>query len=71
MLVEYTAGTWLKSSSKAKNIEIVNVEYSWAHVYQLRCYNQMRQVKEKYCRELDGLGTRLRSKLAICSTHWF
>lgn len=47
----YTAGTWFKSSSKAKDIEILNVEYSWAHVYHIQCYNQMRQVKEKYCSE--------------------
>ena len=49
ILIQYTAGTWFKSSSAAKDIQILNVEYSWAHVYQLQCYNQMRQVKER-CR---------------------
>lgn len=51
ILAEYTKETWFKSSSAAKDIEILNVEYSWAHVYHLQCYNQMRQIKEKYSSE--------------------
>lgn len=55
LLVEYTTGTWFKSSSAAKDkkFEILNVEYSWAHVYHLQCYNQMRKIKEKYASKYD------------------
>lgn len=61
ILVEYTTGTWFKSSSAAKDIQILNVEYSWAHVYHLQCYNQMRIIKEKYGSEYS----RLRSSWLI------
>lgn len=49
ILIQYTSNTWFKSSAKAKNIEILNIEYSFASVYHLQCYNQSRQIKEKYC----------------------
>lgn len=48
-LIKYTEKNALPSTRKAREMEILNVEYDFAHVYELMTYNQHRELKEKFC----------------------
>ena len=69
-LVEYTKSTWFKSSAKAKEIDILNVEYRWAHVYKLDCYNQKRKVEEKFCGECSVSPKATKNRFLIIWIIW-